>query len=365
MFSSQPELVSSHPLVAWVCHRAMMACLVLLALLAWSGVATAQQVPSCWFENSNGHAINAPPVQISTITPITVALPSPHAGADIGSPLSATTSTGTIYIACDRSTANPIISPNATYENDYTYYSTAPGVAYQILRSGNPPDTSPIGKGQVITFSNTTAFQLVSTGVLPSSGTVIPAGTVLGQWQIASICTGNPNTNRQGDRLESCGTSATNYTFIIFESGGVTFTAHTCKVTTGSQNIQVPLPSIPVTALGSTGATAGATSFQIHLDDCYNGLTVSAEIDTNAPFTGATGVITPTAGTNFAQNVGVQLLAGNGTTPVTFGTPFNVGTTSGNNSQFTFNLFARYYRTGTPITAGQVEATATYTLSYQ
>ncbi|OOG65463.1 hypothetical protein B0E46_03720 [Rhodanobacter sp. B04] len=149
-----------------------------------------------------------------------------------------------------------------------------------------------------------------------------------------------------------------------FLSGGVTFTASTCSVSTGSQNVAVTLPAVPQVSLTSAGTTAGTTPFSINLTGCTSNLKVSATLNTNTPYTGVNGVIAP-AGTGYASNVGIRILQSNGTTPVTFGTAFSVGTTSGANSNFTFNLYAQYYQTATPVTPGNVQATATYTMTYQ
>ena len=342
--------------------------LAVLVFMAWPAAAFAQTAGAqCWFEDVNGNAINAPPPQTVTINPITIPLPTnPVAGNPIGSPVAATPSTGTIYIACGNNTNQGLQPAFGTYNpSNNIVYSPTPGVAFQILRSSNPIPIYPTGTfngGFTYQFSNTTTFQLYSTGVLPSNGSQISAGTILGQWQIQNICIKNPVLGFFGN-LQSCGTNAAVYGFMTFVSGGVTFTASTCSVAAGSSNIAVTLPTVFTNALGGTGATPGATSFAIQLTGCTTGRNVSATLDTSAPYAGANGVIAPTAGAGYAQNVGVQILQSNGTTPVTFGTSFSTGTTSG--TSYTINLFARYYQTGTPATAGRVTATATYTLTYQ
>lgn len=347
-------------LVAWL--------LAVSVCLAWPAAAFAQTTGAqCWFEDANGNAINAPAVQTVTINPITIPLPTnPVAGNPIGNPVAATPSSGTLYIACG-SNANQGLQPAfGTYNaTSNIVYSPTPGVAFQILRSGNPIPIYPTGSlngGTTYQFTNTTTFQLYSTGVLPSSGSQIPAGTVLGQWQIQNICIKNPRTSFWGG-LQSCGTNAAVYAFMTFQSGGVTFTASTCSVAAGSSNLAVTLPTISTNLLGGIGATPGTTPFSIQLTGCTAGRNVSATFDTSAPYAGTNGVIAPTTGAGYAQGVGVQILQSDGATPVTFGTAFSTGTTSG--TSFAINLFARYYQTATPATAGQVQGTATYTLTYQ
>jgi len=257
----------------------------------------------------------------------------------------------------------PIYGTYNTANN--TIYSPTPGVAFQIQRSGTPIAiyNSASYSGSPIQFTNTSTFQLFSTGVLPSSGNQIPAGTLLGQWQINNICINKPNVgNFFGKYLISCGTAANAYTFMNFYSGGVTFTASTCSVSTGSQNMMVTLPPVTASSFSSAGTTTGTTPFSITLTGCTRNLNVSATLNTNTPYA-SNGVIAPATGSGNAGNVGIQLLQSNNATPVTFGTAFPVGTTSGAN--FTFNLYAQYYQIASPVTPGTVQATATYTLTYQ
>lgn len=340
-----------------------------LLLLALLPNAAAAQGAVCWFENPGGNPINAPTVQSVTTNPITVPLPSnPSAGSPIGSPVSATVSGATIYINCGANSTTGGLSPiYGTYNSaNNTVYSPTPGVAFQIQRSGNPipiynTDSSYSGR---MTFSNTTTFQLFSTGVLPSNGNQIPAGTLLGQWEIDNICIKNPTVgNFFGKYLASCGTSANAYPFMNFYSGGVTFTASTCTVSTSSQNLVVTLPPVLTSSLTGAGTTAGTTPFSINLTGCTSNRNLSATLNTNTPYAGANGVIAPTTGSGYAGNVGIRLLQPDGANPVTFGTAFPVGTTNGAN--FTFNLYAQYYQTTSPVSPGKVQATATYTLTYQ
>lgn len=344
--------------------------LVLLLVLAILPNAAAAQSAVCWFENSGGNPIDAPAVQNVTMTPITIQLPSsPSAGSPIGNPVSASVSGATIYIDCGQNYTSGGLSPiYGTYNSsNNTIYSPTPGVAFQIQRSGNPIPIYNTGSysGSPITFSNTTTFQLFSTGVLPSNGNQIPAGTLLGQWKLDNLCIKNPKvkSNFFGSYLSGCGTSANAYAIMNFYSGGVTFTASTCTVSTGSQNLVVTLPAVLASSLTSAGATAGTTPFSINLTGCTSSLNVSATLNTNNSYAAANGVIAPTTGSGYAGNVGIRLLQSDGATPVEFGTAFPVGTTSSAN--FTFSLYAQYYQTASPVTPGQVQATATYTLTYQ
>jgi type 1 fimbria pilin len=347
---------------AWLCLL-----IFLPGLFAWPATASAQVTPSqCYFQDGNGNAINAPPVQTVTFNSVTIPLPSnPTPNSPIGSPQAATVSSGAIYITCPNSGTPGGLQPSyGTFNTtNNTIYSPTPGVAFQVLRSGTPIPLYPNGplSGGTTVFSNITTFQLISTGVLPSNGNQIPAGTILGQWQFNNLCISNPQFDKKGNF--SCGTNAAVKTVIIFQSGGVTFTASTCNVSAGSQNVTVTLPSIAASALGAVGATAGTTRFGINLTGCSPNLVVHATLSTSNPYTGISGVIAPTTGAGYASGVGIQILQTDGATPVTFDAPFLTGTT--NVANYAFNLYARYYQTATPVTPGQVQATATYTLTYQ
>lgn len=343
----------------------------LSGLLGWPTTVVAANA-QCYFRDgssNNSNAINAPPVQIVTFDSITIPLSSPPAaaGSPIGGQRTATPSSGTIYIACLNGGTPGGLQPSyGTYNpSNNTIYSPTPGVAFQILRSNIPIPLYPndsLNGGITTSFTNTTTFQLISTGVLPSNGNQIPAGTVLGEWQFNNVCT-KPLVKKNGD-YDGCETNAAVQTVIIFQSGGVTFTASTCSVSTGSQNVTVSLPTVAASALGAVGATAGTTGFGINLTGCpSNHLGVSATLSTSNPYAGSNGVIAPTTGAGYAGGVGVQVLQPNGVTPVTFDTKFPTGTTNGAN--YTFNLYARYFQTAASVTPGQVKATATYNLTYE
>lgn len=346
--------------------RVSLYLLILLSgLLAWPATVLAQSTQfQCYFENANGTPISAPPVQVVTFSPVTIPLPNnPAAGSNIGGPRSATASSGTIYISCPNGGTPGGLQPiYGTYNSSTNaIYSPTPGVAFQIQRSGTPIPLYPNGPltAKTTQFTNNTTFQLISTGVLPSNGNQIPAGTTLGEWQFDNLCT----TIERQNGSYYCTAAAATKTVIIFQSGGVTFTASTCSVSSGSQNMTVTLPPVATSALGAVGATAGTTRFGINLTGCRSNLGVSATLSPGTPSAGVNGVITSITGTNYATGVGIQILKSDALTPVTFNNAFSVGTTSGTN--YTFDLYARYYQTATSVTPGMIQATATYTLTYQ
>lgn len=136
-----------------------------------------------------------------------------------------------------------------------------------------------------------------------------------------------------------------------------------CSVSGPSQNLAVTLPAVSVSALNGTGTVAGTTPFQIQYS-CSSGAPLSITLSTATPGAAA-GVILPPAscptGTP-ATNVGVLLLQGN-QQAVQFGVAQALG--SSPNGILTIPYYAQYYQTGSPVSAGPVCATATFTMSYQ
>jgi type 1 fimbria pilin len=185
------------------------------------------------------------------------------------------------------------------------------------------------------------AIQLVKTGPIASGATL--NAVTLGYWQFAG----------------SGGSLLRVEDFVL--SNAVTFVYPTCTVTT--TNIAVTLPSVRNTSLSSVGAVSGATAFTISMT-CPSGAAgrnLAMQFDTGRPQAGTTGVIAPSTASGSAQNVGVQLV-NQSFTPVTFATPALVGTTP--NGVYNLTYYARYYVTATPVVAGNVSATATFTVSY-
>lgn len=133
-----------------------------------------------------------------------------------------------------------------------------------------------------------------------------------------------------------------------------------CTVTTKS--LSVPLGSFKRSEFSGVGSTTQTNTFKIVVDcieSTYINMTLSATADSsNAP-----GVIAidSTAGVTTAKGVGIQLLLYN--KPVAIGSSFYVGraTVTGGNS---IEMAARYYQTKSTVTAGQANATATFTLTY-
>ncbi|MDD1134188.1 fimbrial protein [Pseudomonas shahriarae] len=141
---------------------------------------------------------------------------------------------------------------------------------------------------------------------------------------------------------------------------GGSFSTSGCTVSTKS--LTVPLGSFKRSEFSGVGSTTQTNTFKIVVDcieSTYINMTLSATADSSS----APGVIAidSTAGVTTAKGVGIQLLLYN--KPVAIGSSFYVGraTVTGGNS---IEMAARYYQTKSTVTAGQANATATFTLTY-
>ena len=120
------------------------------------------------------------------------------------------------------------------------------------------------------------------------------------------------------------------------------------------------LPAVTSQAFSGVDSVTGTKQFQIGLN-CSSGAVVRITLDTGTPVINKTGVIAPSSGG--AGGVGVRLLDSSGVTPVQFGVAKEIGPTP--DGALLVNYFAQYYQTGSTVSAGQLSATATFTLSYQ
>jgi type 1 fimbria pilin len=213
------------------------------------------------------------------------------------------------------------------------------GVSYRVLQNGDyigPYPSLPLGHKTSWIEEDPVTIELVKTGVI-ANGTVIAV-------PLAEFRAGK----------------SSNYIVdaVIQLTNTLTFTAPACQVNASA--INVTLPAVSRQGFSGVGSVAGTTPFQIGLT-CSSGATLRMTLDTAAPVPGQTGVIAPSSGG--ASGIGVQVLDSSGVTPVSFGTATTIGATP--NGALSIGYFARYYQTTSPVSAGAVNATATFTLSYQ
>lgn len=252
--------------------------------------------------------------------------------------------------------------------NSLIFSTNIPGIGIQLTMnpamSGydqNPGDqqTNAYVVGSISAPSGTLAVNYTAQFIV--TGTVTP-GTLTSkallpnfEWYIYG-CGCNASTSA------SLGTNLT-------INGGATVSLQGCTVNSDSTGLTVTLPTMASNAFPGAGFGAGMTPFNINLS-CQTGTTVFITMSTSNANATYTGVINPTTGTNFAKNIGVQLLyAGTNAngyvtpTAVTFGSAQNLGASPG--GTMSVQYYAQYFDTGTPVTAGNVSATATFTMTYQ
>ncbi|MGL4886843.1 MAG: fimbrial protein [Aeromonas veronii] len=160
--------------------------------------------------------------------------------------------------------------------------------------------------------------------------------------------------------------------------GTITFNGEilssTCTVSgvggVGGGDLSVALPKIDATSLSSTGQTAGSTMFGIKVGapgqtGCTNGAIASVNFEPGATVDTATGNLKNTAGTSPAQNVQVSISN-------TDGSKINIGqanlnnktTATVTNNEAVLNYYAAYNSVGGAASAGKVQSSVMYSVSY-
>lgn len=243
--------------------------------------------------------------------------------------------------------SNPVANDDTLFpigNTGLSYRLLYPDASNSLHAYPNQPVVSgPLGAAAVL--------QLVATdSIVP--GSVLPGGQ-LAQW-LVELCNFHNGACR--------GNKFTSSPVEIFNTSAVTFVPPACSIIT--EPTVVTLPTVYASDFTGTGSTPGQTPFNVHLNcpSTATGADLAITLATANPVAGSTGVIANTAGGGYAQNVGVQVLDGNGN-PVPFDSAISAGPVTAGN--FNVQLNARYYQTGATVTAGQVKATATYTLTYQ
>ena len=154
--------------------------------------------------------------------------------------------------------------------------------------------------------------------------------------------------------------------------GTITFTgqitAQTCTIAGngGSNNFTVTLPTVSVSSLATAGATAGRTPFSIALSNCTpNTGNVSTYFEAGPTIDTATGQLLNASGT--AKQVEVGLLNSDSSAIMLGAAQASqnsevVALTSG---AATLNYSSQYVATGGAATAGTVNTTVMYSMTYQ
>ncbi|MEL7939652.1 fimbrial protein [Pseudomonas delhiensis] len=187
-------------------------------------------------------------------------------------------------------------------------------------------------------------------------------------WWVRLVKTG-PILN--GGQLQVSGTSTVSYqnlavTQLTF-TGATAVTSRACEINPDSQGITVPLPTVLrsdfPSGLGVLADNSKARAFKINLR-CDNGVKVWYQIDGT---TSGNQVLNNASGAGMASGVGVQLFYGDASSTLVqpLATRALQTTTSSANQAVSIPLAAKYYKTSSGMTAGQVAVTATFTLTYE
>jgi type 1 fimbria pilin len=132
-----------------------------------------------------------------------------------------------------------------------------------------------------------------------------------------------------------------------------------------NKSIVVPMGSVNTTDFSTEGSTAGTKGFEVPLSCDAN---TKVSITLNAGGAGASdsaqGILNldSSDSTSVASGVKLQMLYKDA--PLALNTPIQTGTVA-TQGTYTIPFKARYYRTAGSISAGQANASATLTISYQ
>ncbi|WP_159438880.1 fimbrial protein [Halomonas cupida] len=239
----------------------------------------------------------------------------------------------------------------------YRFPGFPPGIGYQALdQHGNPipivqsshdrHDTGVrIRQGyQEIPL----AFQLVK---LDDS---IPSESDF-QFRFKVVCNGNEYANRDVNHSR------------IYVNAHVTSVAQTCRLE--NPDIQITLPTISSSQLGSAGDTGGGTHFAMKLD-CMKNVTAKVFFSDVNYLPNGGSILMPSISTT-AGGVAVQMRhAGEPVMLVPGGAATSSGTfidvkTTDSSEHISVPLEAEYIQSGSTVTAGLVEAQAMVTISYE
>lgn len=293
---------------------------------------------SCSFDRFNSQGTYLVSVPTSLVNDPNIA---------VGSVLYTSSSTGIsqqVNFGCNNSNGNGWGLINEVGNTPGTSQNIFPtgvtGVGYRVLQKGDyifPYPYFDLGRNSSWYESDAVTIELVKTGTIAD-------GSVLNSGPLASFKAG-----QQSSYILDA---------VIRLTNALTFTAPACQVNATAVN--VVLPTVTRGAFNGVNSTTGTTPFQIGLT-CSRGAMVRITLDTASPVAGKTGVIAPSGGST--SGVAVQVLDSSGTNPVTFGVPTVLGATP--DGALTVNYYARYFQTGSTVGAGTLNATATFTLSYQ
>lgn len=146
---------------------------------------------------------------------------------------------------------------------------------------------------------------------------------------------------------------------LTFSPTQLVFTKKGCSLRTPDTTVKLPIANLH--HFNGVGSAAREKAFSLNLD-CDPDIRISYRVD---GLHEAGSVLKNVIGPNMAQGIGVQLLKGDGATPLALGVKthhLNTGTAGGPSM---ISLIARYYQLEPTVRPGQVLTAATLTLFYE
>jgi len=242
--------------------------------------------------------------------------------------------------------------------------------------SGNIFTTGVAGLGVTLHYYNGATRVQIVPGIQASLGTTLTAPGTVTRIEANLVITGQVSSGTMSSMPSvtltfaavglGCGVLNLGAQVLTITATNAAVTSLSCQVTTPS--ISVTLPTVTTSSLGSIGATAGSTQFNIGLNCTGSGTNVYVTLS-DANNSGNISANLSLKNTSTASGIALQILRSNGAI-VSYGPASAI---VGNTNQWLVGastslsgipLTVRYIATGTP-TPGSVNAAATFTMSYQ
>ncbi|MFP3888940.1 fimbrial protein [uncultured Ralstonia sp.] len=322
-----------------------------MGLLGWSTSASAKL--TC-VQTSGYFAANIPALRISASTPVNTVLWS-TTGIQVKAECGKQSATGAAENAW-------VYRQNVDLGSGlslYVTYNGNRGNTFEGFNTGTKVSNFYIQGIKGTEVRATVDIQLVKTGTTPTSGAYSFETTK----QILTI--GGPNM------MEGFMSGGAN--FVVAGLDQVSFVPSTCKAQTAS--IAVDLGTVRIGNASGFGSAIGTTSaskdFNVNLNcdvTAAGAYKIMMQLDgTTVPAYANQGVLALNGGST-AAGLGVQVLRGASSgsqAPVTFGTPWQIGSFPLTLGALSVPFSARYYQTAARITPGTANSSATFTLLYQ
>lgn len=141
-------------------------------------------------------------------------------------------------------------------------------------------------------------------------------------------------------------------------TGKITDTA--CTIASDSITKAVSLGTVSSKAFSGSGSTAAATRFTINIASCPESVTSASVRFDGTPNSGNSNILAVTGG---ATNVGIGIYEADSSTLIPLQSDSKAQALTTSASQLSY--IAKYYATAASVGAGDANATATFTITYQ